>query len=1202
MKNKLLLILFVLLSISVSSQTWNTGWHRPTTSTTLQTPNNPTFYINKSDTSFWSRLGSMGDIHLLDSAYVYKNFVPYRNGKDTLIIDWPIISTKLVGDTAQINNILVWEGDTIQKDSIAYLRILGDGDSIQFKRLDGTISPKYYYIPPTPADPNNKRLNGNRQWVPTEAAGSGGYNANLYFTTIDSDITGYKELSYIPEAAETELTATISNGEYLLREYLYPDSLNTSIIDAGEWFARFRYKVSRIIGVTQLKLEIFLYHSNGTTTTLFSTYSDELNSTDYETVDKTSGQPVFNVVNSDRLGVRLYGKTTSVLSVTINTIVGDGNGAYIRIPLKPRHSIALRDLEWLKAGHFYSGEGVASFGISGQAIVKPINDLTSVNNKITINGGTDVLLGTGTSLTLNEGNIIHQNLSGSGTNTHTQIDNFITSKGQPNGLASLLDNGKLPSSQIPSIAITQTFPVAVEGDKVLLNEAEMGDIAIVQSTSKSYILKEDPYSVESNWVYLSTPESPVISVNGEVGNVSLTTSHINEGTNLYYTDTRARSAISLTTTGSSGASTYSSGVFNIPQYQGAYTNLTNIGSLSNTAGFLKNNGSGTFSYTYPTFSEITNKPTTLSGYGITDAAPASGSANYIQNQNSAAQTANMWISGTGAFGSTIQATTAKFTNLTDGYIPYHVSDAGGLANSGIFWSNTYGRMGIGTTSPSTEAEIQRYETVNRTTYNDILTISALANTLPYTGHGGGILFRGSNYQNNNANINYARIGSTINSNSVNQYGSNLFFDVTPTSSGTLTRAMTIQYNGNVGIGTTTNINSKLTFAESTTAAGGILFGTDVNLYRSAANVLKTDDTFNIGTLTASKLVFTDANKNLTSTGFGTALQFLKADGSVDSNIYLTSFTETDPVYTASSWYSTANNSATWNSLVSSQWTSDTNGITYSSNIGVGAVSTSTNKIYVEGSRPFYSKATSVSGYAALLQAGGDGNTDYNTIMTNATGDNKQIFYASGNVWFRGGLLLENWQGSAPTGALRYYAAGNVPQYFNGTAWVSLSGGGSMIYPTGTGIPTVLSGSSWGTTLGTSGSGNVALVNSPSFTTPYLGVATSTGVAQQSQTLTSSSTPTFNYNNGANASIILTSDITSFTFSNVPDGGQGYIAIIQDGTGGWDFALSSCSASGLTIDIIAMGTINTLPYATANRRNILKYLRIGSVIYATFIYM
>ena len=68
----------------------------------------------------------------------------------------------------------------------------------------------------------------------------------------------------------------------------------------------------------------------------------------------------------------------------------------------------------------------------------------------------------------------------------------------------------------------------------------------------------------------------VTSVNGQTGAVVLTTTNISEGTNLYYTDARARAAISLTTTGSSGAATYSSltGVLNVPQYT-----LTGLGGV-----------------------------------------------------------------------------------------------------------------------------------------------------------------------------------------------------------------------------------------------------------------------------------------------------------------------------------------------------------------------------------------------------------------------------------------------------------------------------------------------------------------------------------------------------------------------------------------------------------------------------------------------
>lgn len=125
----------------------------------------------------------------------------------------------------------------------------------------------------------------------------------------------------------------------------------------------------------------------------------------------------------------------------------------------------------------------------------------------------------------------------------------------------------------------------------------------------------------------------VSSVNGYTAAVSLVTGDVLEGagvlpgrpSNLYYTDARARAAISLTTTGTSGAATYNSitGVFNIPQYTpdlsgyvpytgatgsvtlGAYdlsaTNLVastkvNIASPSGTTGDLNTGQGGVYSY------------------------------------------------------------------------------------------------------------------------------------------------------------------------------------------------------------------------------------------------------------------------------------------------------------------------------------------------------------------------------------------------------------------------------------------------------------------------------------------------------------------------------------------------------------------------------------------------------------------------------
>jgi hypothetical protein len=64
------------------------------------------------------------------------------------------------------------------------------------------------------------------------------------------------------------------------------------------------------------------------------------------------------------------------------------------------------------------------------------------------------------------------------------------------------------------------------------------------------------------------------------------TTNLAEGTNLYFTDARARTAISLTTSGTSGAATYNNttGVFNIPQYQAALTNpVTGTGTTNYVA-------------------------------------------------------------------------------------------------------------------------------------------------------------------------------------------------------------------------------------------------------------------------------------------------------------------------------------------------------------------------------------------------------------------------------------------------------------------------------------------------------------------------------------------------------------------------------------------------------------------------------------------
>lgn len=118
----------------------------------------------------------------------------------------------------------------------------------------------------------------------------------------------------------------------------------------------------------------------------------------------------------------------------------------------------------------------------------------------------------------------------------TAIEN---AKGAVNGYASLDAGGKIPSTQIPPIAITDVYVVATIAARDAL-QVQTGDVAKVTDSGngrpRTYIYDG------SQWREIE-PSSDVVSVNNKIGAVTLTTSDINEGTNLYFTQERAKSAV-----------------------------------------------------------------------------------------------------------------------------------------------------------------------------------------------------------------------------------------------------------------------------------------------------------------------------------------------------------------------------------------------------------------------------------------------------------------------------------------------------------------------------------------------------------------------------------------------------------------------------------------------------------------------------------
>jgi hypothetical protein len=101
----------------------------------------------------------------------------------------------------------------------------------------------------------------------------------------------------------------------------------------------------------------------------------------------------------------------------------------------------------------------------------------------------------------------------------------VNQKGAANGVATLGADQKIPSSQLPAIAITDTFVVATEAAMLAL-VAERGDIAIRTDVSKTFILATDTPANVADWKEVLVPAAPVQTVNGYTGNVVLTSADV----------------------------------------------------------------------------------------------------------------------------------------------------------------------------------------------------------------------------------------------------------------------------------------------------------------------------------------------------------------------------------------------------------------------------------------------------------------------------------------------------------------------------------------------------------------------------------------------------------------------------------------------------------------------------------------------------
>lgn len=278
----------------------------------------------------------------------------------------------------------------------------------------------------------------------------------------------------------------------------------------------------------------------------------------------------FNGSTSKQISYNTIGAAPSIGSSNITTLGNITTGNWLANVIGSNYGGAGTNNGILKS----NGAGVVSEAIADVDFQSPISfasPFVNTSNSISIpvaNSNTNGYLS-----------------SNDWTFFNNKID--ISQKAVANGVASLDANGKIPNTQIPSISFSSGYVVTSQSSMLALSSAVVGSIAIRTDNSKNYVLSALPASTLSNWLELLMPAS-ITSVNGHAeSNISLTTSDIPEGTNSYFTTSKARNSISATA----------------PLNYNASTGVVSITAASNTAsGYLSSADWNTFNNKMGNFS------------------------------------------------------------------------------------------------------------------------------------------------------------------------------------------------------------------------------------------------------------------------------------------------------------------------------------------------------------------------------------------------------------------------------------------------------------------------------------------------------------------------------------------------------------------------------------------------------------------------
>jgi hypothetical protein len=304
----------------------------------------------------------------------------------------------------------------------------------------------------------------------------------------------------------------------------------------------------------------------------------------------------------------------------------------------------------------------------------------------------------------------------------------ISDKASANGVASLDGSGKVPSSQLPAIALSEVFVVSSQSAQLALT-AQEGDVVVRTDESKSYIHNGGTAGTMADYTELQTPADAVTSVNGYTGTVSLTTSDVSEGTNLYYTSGRFDTAFAEKDTDD-----LSEGATN--QY---FTNARARSAISltttNSSELSYDSGTGVFSYVSPTTVADANS-VTLEVRNTTGSTIAKGAAVYISGHNGNKILIDLADSDASGKYPAIGLAAGAIANNSDGEVTVYGELAGVDTSSYsvgdvLYLSSTAGALT--NTRPTSNADaVQNIGKVARSDSNGIIIVSGSgrANDIP----------------------------------------------------------------------------------------------------------------------------------------------------------------------------------------------------------------------------------------------------------------------------------------------------------------------------------------------------------------------------------------------------------------------------------------------------------------------------------------